>query len=78
MIKRAAGRPAGRPPKDGGDALRDLIMEAAISLFAAKGLAGASLKEISRRSGVSPALIYYHFGNRENLIEETLNRFGTA
>lgn len=43
------------------------IMNEAIPLFARKGFAAVSVKEIAEAAGVNIALISYHFGGKENL-----------
>ena len=67
-------RPLGRPHKlgPGEIGLRDKIMDAAVNIFSRKGIASASLKEISLAAGATPAVIYYHFESKEKLILETL------
>ena len=42
-------------------------MQEAARVFAEHGFSGASLREISERSGVSKPVIYYHFGSKEGL-----------
>ncbi len=43
------------------------IIDAAIPLFAKKGFAGVSVKELAEAAGVNIALISYYFGGKENL-----------
>lgn len=43
------------------------ILEAAIALFAAHGYAGASVREIAARAGVTGGLIVHHFGTKSAL-----------
>ncbi|SFS70541.1 TetR/AcrR family transcriptional regulator [Sphingobacterium wenxiniae] len=47
---------------------KERIMRVALSLFATKGYADTSTKEISIEAGVSEALIFKHFGNKEALL----------
>ena len=47
---------------------KDKIIQTATSLFADKGFADTSTKEISLRAGVSEALIFKHFGNKDRLL----------
>lgn len=49
------------------------IMGAARVEFASFGLAGARVDRIAERSGVNKAMIYYHFGSKENLYQEVIN-----
>ncbi len=53
---------------------REKILDAAASLFAAADSRGASLRAIARRAGVNPALVHYHFGSREALLESIILR----
>lgn len=51
-----------------------LIIDCAESLFAEEGIDGVSLRQINEASGLSPAALHYHFGNKESLITEVLQR----
>jgi AcrR family transcriptional regulator len=65
----------GRPVRpQGAEGAREAILDQAVWVFSEKGLAGSTLKEISRRAGVTPAVAHYHFGNRETLVRETFER----
>jgi AcrR family transcriptional regulator len=46
---------------------RAAILDAALIEFNAKGLAGASIADIRRRSGASVGSIYHHFGDKEGI-----------
>lgn len=48
------------------------IMDAAIPLFAKRGFAGVSVKELAQAAGVNIALISYYFGGKENLYKKIL------
>jgi AcrR family transcriptional regulator len=43
------------------------LLDAALEEFSAKGFAGARVREIAERAGVSKDLIAYHFGGKEGL-----------
>lgn len=47
---------------------KEKIMQTALMLFAEKGYADTSTKEISIQAGVSEALIFKHFGNKDALL----------
>lgn len=49
---------------------RDRIRHAALALFGRHGYAGASVRDIAVRAGVSPALVIHHFGSKEALRAE--------
>lgn len=46
---------------------REKLLAAAIRLFAAKGYAGTSVREILRAAGVTAPVLYYHFASKEGL-----------
>jgi AcrR family transcriptional regulator len=58
------------------------IIEAAIPLFATKGIAAVSVKELADAAGVNIALISYYFGGKDNLyayvLEKQLSILGDA
>lgn len=45
------------------------IRDAAIDIFGRQGFEAASLREIAREAGVSPALVVHHYGSKEKLRE---------
>ncbi|GAA4515199.1 TetR/AcrR family transcriptional regulator [Sphingobacterium thermophilum] len=47
---------------------KEKILEAALALFAENGYADTSTKEIANQAGVSEALIFKHFGNKDSLL----------
>ena len=51
---------------------RHAILEAAVAVFAATGLDGATIRMVGRKAGVNSALIYYYFENKEQLFEEAI------
>lgn len=53
---------------------RDVILDAAEKVFATYGFEGASMREIATESGISQALLHYHFQNKDNLYEEIFAR----
>jgi AcrR family transcriptional regulator len=50
------------------------ILEAALAEFADKGLAGARVDEIAKKTSTSKHMIYYYFGNKEGLYQAVLKR----
>lgn len=50
------------------------IIDAAIPLFAAKGLTAVSVKELADAAGVNIALISYYFGGKDNLYAYILEK----
>jgi len=53
---------------------RDVILDAAEKVFATFGFEGASMREIANESGISQALLHYHFQSKDNLYEEIFAR----
>jgi AcrR family transcriptional regulator len=56
---------------------RESIVEAATSLFSLHGYRGASVREICSRAGASANAITYHFGSKEQLYRDILDRFAS-
>ncbi|GAA1715905.1 TetR/AcrR family transcriptional regulator [Fodinicola feengrottensis] len=48
--------------------MRERILAAAIDLFGEVGYDKASIRELGRRLGVTSAALYYHFGNKEEIL----------
>ena len=61
-------RAPGRPARAAGDQ-RDRLLEAAIALFSRQGVSATPLSAIARKARVTPALVHYYFGNREQLLD---------
>ncbi|WP_082568638.1 TetR/AcrR family transcriptional regulator [Rhizobacter sp. Root1221] len=61
---------AGTPSRDGyhHGALREALIDAAEAVLAERGVEGFSLREVARRSGVSPAAPAHHFGDAAGLL----------
>lgn len=72
----AAAKPASRPSSRTArrDRTREAILAAAEREFAAKGLFGARVEEISRRAGTNKRMIYYYFGSKDALYLLVLER----
>lgn len=48
------------------------IIEAAVKLFAREGYANSSTTKIAKEAGVSYGLLYYHFKNKNEILESIL------
>lgn len=46
---------------------RERLLAAAVRLFAVKGYAATTVRDILRAAGVTAPVLYYHFGNKEGL-----------
>jgi TetR/AcrR family transcriptional regulator, acrAB operon repressor len=53
---------------------RDEILRAATNLFATRGFHETSMAEVARAAGVSKALIFWHFKNKEELFVAVLGK----
>ncbi|WP_343225155.1 TetR family transcriptional regulator [Luteimonas sp. MC1572] len=53
---------------------KDRILGAAEELFALHGFGGTSLRQVTSRADVNIAAVNYHFGSKENLINEVFRR----
>ena len=53
---------------------KERILGAAEELFAQQGFAGTSLREVTSRADVNIAAVNYHFGSKENLVNEVFRR----
>ena len=65
--KREPRRP-GRPRADETNQ-RERLLDAAVACFAADGVAATSLRGIALKAGVTPALVHYYFGSKEQLLD---------
>ena len=53
---------------------KDQLLDAAEELFAKEGFHGTSVRSITKRAGAHIASINYHFGSKEELLKEVLER----
>lgn len=53
---------------------KDRILGAAEELFALNGFSGTSLRQVTTRADVNIAAVNYHFGSKENLVNEVFRR----
>jgi AcrR family transcriptional regulator len=53
---------------------KERILTAAEALFAQRGFEGASLRQLTAAAGVNLAAVNYHFGSKDNLVEEVFKR----
>ena len=70
--------PRGTPPQPGRksgarkDVLSSEVLDRAVGLFAERGFAGTSLKDVADAVGLSRPAIYYYFPSKDALLEELL------
>ena len=66
-------RPAGRPSGATAESTRAEILDAALEAFAETGFEAMSVRELTRRIGVSHNLVHHHFGSKEDLWRAALD-----
>lgn len=64
-------RPASAEPAD----RRRHVLEAALSLMAEQGYAGASLRKLADKVGMRQPSLYHYFRNKEQLVEQLIETF---
>lgn len=69
-------------PRDGREAIRATILDAAAECFAEAGRAGARMQDIADRAGIPKPNLHYYFGTKnalyEAVLEQILERWLTA
>lgn len=61
-------------PGDATTDVRENLLSTAVGMFSEKGYSGTSIRDIAKVHGVSLSNIYYHFGNKDGLWREILDR----
>jgi AcrR family transcriptional regulator len=75
MAKKQNAKPVEMDPtsfRRGPAEVHALLLDAARALFAARGYAGTSTREIAVTAGVSEALLFRHFGTKAKLFERAV------
>jgi TetR/AcrR family transcriptional regulator len=69
-------RPSAAPPprERNAAATKQRLLDAAEGEFAARGFAGARLREIALAAGVQPALIHHYFADKQGIYRAVLDR----
>ena len=70
--RKPRGTAAGRAPRPDGQATRQRLLEVACQMFAERGYADTTSKEICERAGTPLASVNYHFGSRDALYAAVL------
>jgi AcrR family transcriptional regulator len=76
MTATASGRRRGRPPKSDAADTKELLLQAALGLFADKGYEGTSVRDIARSVGLSESVLYAHFSNKRAIFDAVFARLG--
>lgn len=64
-LPKSAARPPGEPTKS--DRTRAAILEAARQLFAQRGPAATTVRDVAAAAGIDPALVIRYFGSKDEL-----------
>ncbi|HEX6866839.1 MAG TPA: TetR/AcrR family transcriptional regulator [Caulobacteraceae bacterium] len=64
----------GRPSKNAGVDLKQVILDAAEGLFARHGFYGVTTRQVAAEAGVDTALIHYYFGAKRELFDAVFLR----
>jgi AcrR family transcriptional regulator len=70
-------RPPGRPRRDEAGSThrtRELLLDAAIKLFAHHGYDPVTTGAVAEAAGLSQSMVHYHFGSKSNLWEQAIRR----
>jgi AcrR family transcriptional regulator len=65
-LTHTTGRSRGRPPGDAAVG-RERLLAAALELFPRSGFAGTTVDDLVRAAGVTPPVLYHHFGTKAGL-----------
>lgn len=57
---------------------RELILEAALELFTARGYEGCGIQEICERAGITKPTLYHYFGSKLGLLEALMDAHHAA
>ena len=58
-----------------GRSMREIILDAAVQLFAEYGYHAAPLRDIARIAGIQAASIYYHYPSKQALLVEIMQTY---
>ena len=67
-----------RDPPTGREEVAAAILDAATELFAERGPAATSIRDIAARSNVNHGLVFRHFGTKEQLVGAVLDHLGAT
>lgn len=71
--RRAGERRVGRPASTDSPATRSAILQAARDLFAEKGYAATSTRDVAAAAGLTHGSVYHHFRTKRALFAEVVN-----
>jgi AcrR family transcriptional regulator len=62
-----------RPVNADADATRQRMLEAAVQLFAERGLGSTSIRDVAGAAGVSLAMVHHYFGSKDDLYDACID-----
>jgi len=74
MTTKHPRRPRGRASDEGGENLRERLLDGAEERFADDGYDATSVRPVADDAGVNPALVHYYFGSKRELMLAVLHR----
>jgi len=66
---------ANQQREDAAGSTKQRILKEAEKLFAVKGFEGTGIEEIAQKVGIRKSVIYYHFKNKEQILQTMLDDF---
>lgn len=75
--RQGAARPSDAPAGNGGSDRRAQLLKIAEQLFAARGYAQTTVRDIADEAGILSGSIYHHFSSKEAMLDEILRGFLT-
>ena len=69
-----AGSRAGRRTRANGEQSRERILDAATEVATERGYDGTTISLVSKKSGLPPTSIYWHFADKDDLIAAVIER----
>src|ERR1700722_695418 len=73
-----SARASGRSTPTGREEVVAAILQAATDLFAERGPAATSIRDIAARSKVNHGLVFRHFGTKDQLVGAVLDHLSTT
>ena len=56
---------------------KEKILETSLDMFARFGYTAVSIRDICKQVGIKESSVYYHFKNKQSILDELINRFTT-